>query len=177
MGLNDDCASGDLDLIWTFLPGYGTLMTLTDAEFQAVLNDTTKRIDGDIAWRNDEDHSPSVEFYVDVISNAGWPLVVRGSFNPLIPAVSYVLIYKNVGRVYGLDIGKDHHNPQCEQVGEKHKHRWTARFRDKEAYVPHDITAPASDPVAVWQQFCIEARLKHNGKLLDPPPHQTELPL
>jgi hypothetical protein len=82
-----------------------------------------------------------------------------------------------VGRVYGLDIGKDHHNPQCEQVGEKHKHRWTERFRDKEAYVPHDITAPASDPVAVWQQFCIEARLEHNGKLLDPPPHQTELPL
>ena len=106
MGLNGDCTSGDLDLIWTFLPGYGTLMTLTDAEFQAVLNDTTKRIDGDIAWRNDEDHSPSVEFYVDVISNAGWPLVVRGSFNPLIPAVSCVLIYKNVGRVYGLDFIK-----------------------------------------------------------------------
>jgi hypothetical protein len=90
-------------------------MMLTDAEFQKILNDTTKRIDGDIAWRNDEDHSPSVEFYADVISNAGWPLVVRGSFNPLIPAVSYVLIY-NVGRVYGLDFIKvyfDFRNTSC----------------------------------------------------------------
>jgi hypothetical protein len=88
-------------------------MMLTDAEFQKILNDTKKRIDGDIAWRNDEDHSPSVEFYADVISNAGWPLVVRGSFNPLIPAVSYVLIYKNVGRVDFIKIRFDFWNAFC----------------------------------------------------------------
>ncbi|MGH8191833.1 MAG: DUF6978 family protein, partial [Rhodanobacteraceae bacterium] len=42
-------------------------------------------------------------------------------------------------RIYGLDLGKDHHNPQCNQVGEKHKHRWTDQYRDKEAYEPRDI--------------------------------------
>jgi hypothetical protein len=150
-------------------------MPLTNAEFEAVLMDESKRIDGDIAWAEDEDHSPSVEFCAEVISAAGWPLFVRGSYNPLIPAVSFALILKTAGRVYALDSGKDHHNPQCNQVGERHKHRWTEQFRDKEAYVPNDITAAASDPVAVWTQFCAEAKLAHNGALLAPPDVESDL--
>jgi hypothetical protein len=77
--------------------------------------------------------------------------------------------------VYGLDLGKDHHNPQCDQVGERHKHRWTEKLRDKEAYVPKDITESASEPVAVWIQFCAEAKLTHDGKLTVPPPVQGYL--
>lgn len=100
---------------------------------------------------------------------------MRGGFNPLIPALSFVLILKTAGRVYALDLGKDHHNPQCNQVGEKHKHKWTEQFRDKEAYVPHDITASASDPVEVWRQFCSEAKLTHMGRLSPPPQHQDDL--
>lgn len=59
----------------------------TNKEFQDILNDNIKRIEGDIVWQNDEDHSPSVEFRADVISNAGYPLMVRGSYNPLIPTL------------------------------------------------------------------------------------------
>lgn len=150
-------------------------MTLTNTEFETILNDESKRIDSDIVWQEDEDHSPCVEFRAEVQSEAGWPLFVRGSYNPLIPALSYMLILKTAGRVYGLDLGKDHHNPQCNQVGEKHEHRWTEQFRDKEAYVPDDITESASDPVAVWRQFCTEAKLTHNGRLSAPPPHQEDL--
>ena len=93
----------------------------------------------------------------------------------VIGALSYVLILKTAGRVYALDLGKDHHNPQCDHVGEKHKHRWTERFRDKEAYVPPDITADVADPVAVWQQFCAEATITHGGTLRPVPPVQQEL--
>lgn len=143
-------------------------MTLTNTEFESILGDDSKRIDADIIWLEDEDHSHSVEFRAEVESNAGWPLFVRGSYNPLIPALTYVLILKTAGRVYALDLGKDHHNPQCEQVGEKHKHSWTEQFRDKEAYVPDDITAEASDAVAVWRQFCSEAKLTHNGSMAEP---------
>lgn len=150
-------------------------MGLTNAEFQSILADTSKRIDGDIVWEADEDHSPCVEFRAEVLSAAGWPLFVRGSYNPWIPALSYVLILKTAGRIYALDLGKDHHNPQCDAVGEKHKHRWTEQFRDKEAYVPHNITAPASDPVAVWDQFCGEANIRHQGKLHPVPTVQGEL--
>ena len=150
-------------------------MTLTNTEFEIILTDESKRIDGDIAWEEDEDHSSSVEFRAEVKSEVGWPLFVRGSYNRLIHALSYVMILKTAGRVYGLDLGKDHHNPQCEQIGEKHKHQWTERFRDKEAHAPNDITVTAMNPVAVWQQFCAEAKLIHDGTMNNPPTLQGDL--
>jgi hypothetical protein len=74
-----------------------------------------------------------------------------------------------------LDLGKDHHNPQCQQVGECHKHNWTERFRDKEAYVPADITASPAQPVDAWHQFCAEAGIDHQGQMLAPPPSTGDL--
>lgn len=150
-------------------------MALTQTEFEALLADATKRIEGDIVWQNDEDHSPCLDFRAEVLSDSGWPLFVRGSFNPLIPAVTFALILKTEGRVYALDLGKDHHNPQCDRVGERHKHRWTEAFRDKEAYVPEDITASATEPWEVWAQFCTEAGIHHQGRMLAPPPQTGEL--
>lgn len=130
---------------------------------------------GDLVWSEDEDHSPSLEFRAEVISDSGWPLFIRASYNPLIPALSYVMILKTAGRVYGLDLGKAHHNPACDQVGEKHKHQWSELLRDKEAYVPDDIAAAASDPTAVWREFCSEAKLIHEGVLKAPPVRQGDL--
>lgn len=150
-------------------------MTLSQVEFEAILNDESKTILGDIPWREDEDHSPAWEFRVEVRSTAGWPLIVKGRYNPRIPTASFALILTTVGRIYALDLGKEHHNPQCEDVGNKHKHRWSEPFRDKQAYVPSDITAPVDDPVAVWQQFCVEARIHHQGKLASLPPLQGRL--
>ena len=90
--------------------------------------------------------------------------------SPLARTLTYALILKTAGRIYGLDLGKDHHNPQCNQVGEKHKHTWSEQYRDKEAYTPNDITAQVSDPVEVWKQFCKEAGIEHDGELRQPPP-------
>lgn len=150
-------------------------MAFTRTEFETLLNDESKCLEGDIIWEEDEDHSPCLEFRAELLSDSGWPLFVRGSFNPMIPALSYVLILKSTGRIYGLDMGKDHHNPQCSQVGEKHKHCWSEQFRDKEAYEPADITAGVDDPVAVWAQFCAEARIEHRGAMRSPPPRTGDL--
>jgi len=150
-------------------------MALTTAEFASIIADGTKKIVGDIAWAEDEDHSPAFEFTEKIQSEAGWPLFVRGSINHLAGTLTFALILKSEGRIYALDLGKDHHNPQCTQVGEKHKHYWVETFRDKEAYVPEDITASASDPVAVWRQFCVEAGIVHEGSLAQPPAIQEEL--
>lgn len=148
---------------------------MTQAEFEALLADASKRIDGDIIGNDDEDQSPAVEFRAEVASDAGYPLFVRGSFNPEAQTLTYALIHRGVGRIYGLDLGKDHHNPSCQHTGDKHKHRWTVAGRDKEAYVPNDITASVSDAVAVWQPFCAEARIAHNGVVQRPPKRQLEL--
>ncbi len=75
-------------------------MTITNTEFETILQDESKRIVGDPVWVEDEDHSPSVEFRVEVTSDTGWPLFVRGSYNPLIPALSCTMILKTAGRVY-----------------------------------------------------------------------------
>jgi hypothetical protein len=150
-------------------------MPLTESEFATILDDGSKRIEGDIAWAEDEDHSPASEFRAEVRSAAGWPLFVRGSYNAHARTLTFALILKTEGRIYALDIGKDHHNPQCDQVGEKHKHRWTQRYRDKEAYVPADISAAVDDPRGLWVEFCREARITHNGALGAPPFRQPEL--
>lgn len=152
-------------------------MAITSAEFEAMLADPDKHIVGDLVWRADEDHSPAVEFRAEVRSNAGYPLFVCGRLNRLAGTLSYVLIHRIAGRVYGLDLGADHHNPTCTYVGEKHKHRWTEQFLDKQAYVPEDITSAIGDPVEVWKQFCTEAAIVHEGVLRAPPAEQEELPL
>jgi len=150
-------------------------VAITQAEFEALIADPSKRIEGDISWDEDEDHSPAVEFRKEVTSTPGYPLFVRASFNSLARTLSYALIHRATGRIYALDLGKDHHNPSCTTVGEKHKHRWRESMRDKEAYVPADITAAASDPVRVWRQFCAEAAITHSGELHAPPAVQWEL--
>jgi len=153
-----------------------TAMAMTKAEFEAILRDETKIIEGDIMWSEDEDHSPAVVFRTDVQTEAGWPLFINGNHNPLIPRTSYHLIHRQVGRIYGLDHGKEHPNPDGSgRVGEKHKHQWTEEFRDTCAYVPEDITAPPDDPVAVWEQFCREAGITHRGHMNPPPGRQREL--
>lgn len=144
-------------------------MAFTQNEFEAILGDSTKFIEGDIRWGNDEDHSPSLEFRVEVGSDPGFPLFVRGSYNPLAEKLTFALIHKGAGRIYALDLGSDHHNPDCNNVGEKHKHSWTDQHKDKQAYVPGDITTSAADSVTVWGQFCVEAKITHRGKLLAVP--------
>lgn len=148
---------------------------MTQAEFEALLADNSKRIEQDIVWEEDEDRSPGVEFRVSVDSNSGFPIFIKGWYNREAQTLSYSLIHRGVGRIYSLDLGKDHHNPSCNHVGEKHKHIWNEVTRDKGAYVPDDITTPATDPIGVWRQFCEEAKINHQGVMHAPPPVNLEM--
>ena len=144
-------------------------MPLTNAEWDSIVKDPSKRVDGDIEWIEDDHRSPARGFRARVETTAKWPLFVHGWYNPLAGKLSYSLFLQTEGRIYGLDLGKDHHNPQCNRVGDPHKHRWSEFYGDKEAYAPEDITAPVSDPVSVWRQFCAEAGIGHNGRMQSPP--------
>ena len=148
---------------------------MTQTEFEAFLDDESKFISEDIRWSDDEDHYPCVEFRVEVMSDVGYPTFVKASYNPLVATLSLAVIHSNRGRIYALDLGKDHRNPNQELVGEKHKHRWSENFRDKEAYVPIDITVGVDNPVGVWEQFCIEAKITHSGILAPPPAIQMTI--
>ena len=127
-----------------------------DADFAAIMAEE-KRIVSNIAWESDEDHSPALTFRVEVVTDSGWPLFVQGWYNPQARKLSYSVILRTGGRIYGLDLGRNH-----APVGENHKHR------NREVYAPEDITAPYNDPVAVWAQFCREAGIRHSGRMQQP---------
>jgi hypothetical protein len=147
-----------------------------DEEFEVLINDVSKQINENIAWVESPSRSAVVEFKkVKVDSEEGYPLFINGSYNRIIFALSFTLVHRKFGRIYGLDLGKDHRNPDGRLVGEKHKHRWSEIFRDKQAYRPDDITESATSPVGVWQQFCMEANIVHNGTIIAPPPLQLEI--
>ena len=140
-------------------------MPLTNAEWDFIMKDPSKRVDGDIEWVGDEHHFPARRFRARVETAAGRPLFVLGRYNPLARKLSYSLFLKTDGRIYGLDMGHDHTDPQGNDLGDSHKHEWSECYRDREGYAPEDITAPVFDPVSVWRQFCAEANIRHNGRM------------
>ena len=137
-------------------------------EFETILADTTKRIERNISWERDAYNSPAVEFRTGVTSETGDALTVKGRYNPSAGKLSYVLIHSSGGRIYGLDLGRDHRNPEGDLVGETHKHRWSQDSGDKKAYVPPDITESLDNPIGVWLQFCTEAGITHQGTMSYP---------
>lgn len=88
---------------------------------------------------------------------------------------AFITIHRKAGRIYGLDLGSNHRNPDGKRVGEKHKHCRKEAVRGKEAYVPQDIIALVTEPIEVGQQFCNEAKLTHNGTMKAPSPLQLDL--
>lgn len=147
---------------------------LTQEEFEELINDSSKTIEEDITWQENETHYPAVEFRVEVISHQGYPIFIHGSYNSLVRTLSYAIIHRGTGRIYALDLGKSHRNPDGKIVGEIHKHRWHIIYKDKQAYVPPDITTSINEPIQVWQEFCAESNITHNGSMQDPPTLQSD---
>ncbi|MBA4027478.1 MAG: hypothetical protein C0473_04470 [Cyanobacteria bacterium DS3.002] len=146
---------------------------MTQDEFEDLLLDETKTIEGDIDWSDDEDHSPAVEFQAAISNAQNMPVELRGSYNQILEKLTFAVIHRGLGRIYSLDLGHDHRNPDTgDKVGDKHKHRWSEIYKAKVAYVPDDITEPANFPLLVWEQFCAEFRLTHNGQMRSLPPIQ-----
>ena len=142
---------------------------ITDQEFQAIIDDDSKWIEGDISWFEDEYHSHAREFRVAVHSGSGEPLQINGRYNAYSGKLSFALLRHGTGRIYGLDLGVSHGRQNPVGMYAKHKHRWSEARKDKDIYEPSDITAPVDRPVEVWDQFCAEAGIDHQGTLHDPP--------
>lgn len=148
-------------------------MTLSQSEYQTIIDDDAKSIPEDIVWQP-ADNPQAQTFRVDI--EAEQSLFVQGWYNPFSGKLSYAIIHRGVGRIYGLDLGAEHRNPDGQFVGEKHKNHWQEGYRDKWAYAPQDITAPLNRAVEVWDQFCDEANLRHSGTM-NSPSVQPELPI
>ena len=142
-------------------------MTLSKSEFNTIIATETKRVEGDINWGPDL-NTLAKKFRIEIDSDEGYPLFLQGYYNPYSGKLSYTIIYRGVGRIYGLDLGSEHINPDGRAVGETHKNFWKPGYKDKWAYEPTDITHSWNNPVEVWKQFCVEATLEHRG-IMHPP--------
>jgi hypothetical protein len=127
---------------------------MTQAEFEAISADPTKAINGNITWTEDEDHSLSVEFRRDIYSQTNYPLFVQGRYNRAIGKLRYSVIHRGAGRILGLCMGSDHHNPACDYVGgDRHLHIWNDVSRDKNAVVAGHIVATQATRLQYGSNF------------------------
>lgn len=152
---------------------------LSQEEFERIIVAQSKCIEGNIVWDKNRRNSSAFEFRIKILSNDCYPLILKGWYNHFAEKLSYAIIYTGFGgfRIYGLDLGEDHQNPDGTKVGRKHKHRWIDKYigekfiGDSKAYVPDDITALVNDPIGVWKQFCLESKIIHKGIM-----HQPQIP-
>jgi hypothetical protein len=56
---------------------------LTQDEFEEIINDPSKRVDGDLQWTVDN-NVLWAKFRAEVITDSGYDLFIQGSFNPFI---------------------------------------------------------------------------------------------
>ncbi len=150
---------------------------MNQGEYGALMFDTTKRIERDLTWTVDDSHPAAFSFRTEILSDADYPLIVKGYLNPNSRKLTFALVHRAQGCIYRLDLGAEHPNLDGTLVGETHKHLWTEGLGIKDAYAPKDITATVDEPVEVWKQFCAEARMTHDGTMGPPPPDQLDMML
>ena len=152
---------------------------MKNSEFETILLDLTKRIDGNISWQNAQQEGAQ-EFRVPIFSDSEYPITMVGRYSQPTGKLTYAIIHQREGRIYALDLGAIHRNPlesdrKRQLLRGTHKHYWTEEHRDRWAYVPPDITQPWNHPLEVWQEFCSEARIRHSGTLHPPVGFQRDL--
>jgi hypothetical protein len=155
-------------------------MGFSERELQNILDDDSKTVSEDIYWSNSEDFSDIVEFRVPLISAAADDLLLHGHYNSKYQKLSFIISKTGSGRIYGLDLGSKHVNRKTKSMERHiiegiHKHRWKPKIKDGFGYVPDDITAQADEVEKAWEEFCREAKIRHEGKFYHPYQKQKDL--
>lgn len=153
-------------------------LPITEEEANRLIEEE-KEITEEIKWRQKPQHGKIFEFVVPLQlknnDNARLTLVVNR--NTRIKKFSFTILYNGTTRIKSLDIGKGHKNPPFRRknnIGKKHKHTWTNRWKDTWAYVPDDITDGANFD-QVLQEFFVECNIKCNVEIPSLPSLQEEL--
>lgn len=137
-------------------------------DIDAILDDPSKTIEGNIQWLPDPNHPSAWIFHAPVAHSGETPLVAHGTLQPGQDRLSYLLVLRAVGRVFGICWGYRHLNPSGETVPGPHIHRWTSEHLDRRVEPLGDAGDGASDPIAAWRQFCTRANIVHRGALHPP---------
>lgn len=140
---------------------------MTQAEFEAIIADLTKRIEGDISWNQDKS-GIVFDFRVKVRSDSGDQLSVKGSYNRKLGKISYTLF--TTDRIFSVDYDRDHGD-----AGNFHVHTWDESKRKCIATKATAASEISRDPLRLWKWFCEQAHITHDGVLQSLPPVQETL--
>ena len=67
-------------------------LALSQQEYDAIISDRTKVIEEDIVWEG-PGNSPTREFRIDIDSSEGYPIFVKGWYNPRSGKLSFSIIH------------------------------------------------------------------------------------
>ncbi len=137
---------------------------LQEAEAEHIVR-LPKRVKGPNNWQQRDDGNWYMEMPVEAPEQ--WPLRLYGRFNPRTGCYTFILFCGTLN-VRRLDVGKRHHNPDCNDVGPVHKHTWTDRSGDKWAYEPSDISS-ANSIRETFFAFLAECHIAFEGQFREPP--------
>ena len=144
-------------------------MTLSDAEFEAILADDSKRIVGDVVWSPDPDRAGALRFEAPVIWNDTRSLWISGFYRPSHRKLTYSLRLDRT-RIAGIDFGRNigHTNRDRNKLIGSHLQWWSESARRAEAYpIPLDLP-DWSLPLAVWERILARFGIVHEGELAEP---------
>ncbi len=90
---------------------------MNQGEYGALMFDTTKRIERDLTWTVDDSHPAAFSFRTEILSDADYPLIVKGYLNPNSRKLTFALVHRAQGCIYRLDLGAEHPNLDGTLVG------------------------------------------------------------
>ena len=137
---------------------------LSEAEAERIIG-LPKRISGQNDWQQQDDGNWYTEMPVETEEQL--PLRLYGRFNPRTSNYTLILFCGRLN-LRRVDVGKRHHNPECDNMGTPHKHRWSDRFRDKWAYEPPEME-DADSIGDTFAKLLAECNITLDGRFVEPP--------
>ena len=107
----------------------------------------------------------------DVAGVEGFDLAVEVTWNPRSDKASACLFVKHVkplwSRIYGVDLGEDHHNPDCQLTGDPHRHdKWSVKYGVKFGSAAPDLVGRSVPEM--FGMFLEECGIEMPGTLVMP---------
>lgn len=140
---------------------------MTRTEFHALRDLPGKVISADIVFRSASSNGGSLTFEnVPVENDAGWDVIVNGTFKPEVPTIVYNFYIRSEGPICRVCVNGLHHAPG----GRTHKHELRSET-DQRTNLPTVLARPDLEkltPREVWELLMGDAKITHTGKFIDP---------
>lgn len=148
---------------------------LTEAQVDRILLEGLV-LEDNVRWMSQPSNTKWVQFGAFLDSPHESTVRLNMAVSVLLPEKYKIIVLRGEQALRRLDVRGSHGNPPAGTPGvwhrQTHKHRWTDRFGDKEAYTPPDITTTTFDPgehEATFRALCKECNIEFRGSWSDPP--------